>query len=118
MKVKFNLWLEKEGEVVLSRWRIQLLESLHESGSITAAAANMQVPYRKAWERIHEMEDRLGEPLVITEVGGAGGGGAELTAYGLEIISRFHQMTEGLGEDIQSRFLKAFDGIVDVEQQN
>jgi len=41
---KFNLWLERDGKVVLSAWRIRLLEAIEETGSITAAAVMMEIP--------------------------------------------------------------------------
>jgi molybdate transport system regulatory protein len=71
MDPKYNLWIELDGEVVLSGWRISLLKSIARHGSISAAASEMGVPYRRAWQRLHEMEERLGEALVNTEVGGA-----------------------------------------------
>lgn len=109
MEPKFNLWLEHEGEVVLSAWRIQLLEAIEVVGSITAAAETMKVPYRRAWERLQEMESRLGSAMVETEVGGAGGGGAKLTPKASEIIERFHRFADGLDEEIEARYHHAFE---------
>ena len=56
MKPRFNLWVEAEGTVVLSAWRIRLLEAIDASGSIRAAAEELHVPYRRAWQKVHEME--------------------------------------------------------------
>lgn len=105
---KHNLWLECQGEVLLSVWRVKLLEAIEEMGSITSAAAAMDVPYRRAWQRLREMEERLGMPLVITEVGGVGGGGAKLTSEAKELIQRFHHFANGLADEIQVRFASAF----------
>ena len=52
MKVRYNLWIEHEGEVVISGWRVRLLEAVDRTGAITSAAAELNVPYRRAWERI------------------------------------------------------------------
>lgn len=109
MKPKFNIWLEECGEVVLSMWRVRLLESIQKTGSITAAAESMNVPYRRAWERLQEMEGCLGEALVITEVGGIGGGGAQLTERAKDLISRFQRFTNGLDVEIERRFIHAFE---------
>ncbi len=105
---KYNLWLELQGEVLLSVWRVKLLEAIEETGSITSAAAAMNVPYRRAWQRLHEMEERLGIPLVATEIGGVGGGGARLTSEAKDLIRRFHCFSDGLTEEIQERFENAF----------
>ena len=54
MQIKANFWIEKEGKVVLSSWRVGLLEAIEETGSISAAASKMGVSYRRAWDKIHE----------------------------------------------------------------
>jgi molybdate transport system regulatory protein len=110
MKPRYNLWIEKEGEVVLSTWRIKLLEAIDTTGSITSATELMKVPYRRAWERLHNMETRLGFRLLETEVGGSRGGGAVLTDAARDLISRFTCFEEGLEGEIQDRFRKAFRG--------
>ena len=105
---KHNLWLEHQGEVLLSVWRVKLLEAIDEMGSITSAALLMGVPYRRAWQRLREMEERLGLPLVTTEVGGVGGGGAKLTLEAKDLIQRFHHFADGLEDEIRERFESAF----------
>jgi molybdate transport system regulatory protein len=111
MRPKFNLWIEIDEQVVLSTWRVDLLIAIDETGSISSAAEEMSVPYRRAWERIHEMEDRLGKSLVETEVGGASGGGAQLTALAVDMIDRFRSFSSGLDEEVAKRFESAFEGI-------
>lgn len=108
MKPKYNLWIEKDDQVILSTWRVELLEAIEESGSISSAAEVMDVPYRRAWQKIHEMEERLGEPLIITEVGGVKGGGAHLTTLAKDLIQRFQQFSSGLNQEVIERFERAF----------
>ena len=69
LQPKFNLWLEVEGQVALSAWRIQLLQAVAETGSINAAADKMNIQYRTAWQKIHEMEVRLGQRPPGTQTG-------------------------------------------------
>ena len=111
MEPRFNLWIEIKDEIVLSRWRIKLLKAIDSSGSISSAAEIMDVPYRRAWERINEMECRLGYNLLETEIGGLGGGGAVLTAYAKNLIQRFEHFENGLDEEIHQRFMTAFEGL-------
>lgn len=106
---RFNLWLERDGEVLLSAWRVRLLEAIEKTGSISAAAASLNVPYRRAWERVHEMEERMGQKLVETEVGGVKGGGASLTTYAHDVIQRFHRLASGLDAEILRRYREAFE---------
>lgn len=108
MKPRFNAWLEVDGKVALSAWRVRLLEAIQETGSITAAAERLSVPYRRAWEKIHEMEAALGQGLLDTQVGGTRGGGARLTAEAQELIVRFHRFADGLDQEVDDRFAAAF----------
>ena len=108
MKPKYNLWIEKDEKVVLSTWRVNLLRAIASTGSISAASEKMQVPYRRAWERIQEMEQRLGASLLTTEVGGAQGGGAHLTSLAKDVIQRFQSFSLGLEQEVTDRFAEAF----------
>lgn len=111
MQPKFNVWLEENGNVVLSPWRVQLLETIEKTGSISAAALELDVSYRRAWEKIQEIESGLGTPVLQTMIGGAGGGGAHLTEAAHTAIQRFHLFTAGLQEEIQHRYQAAFEQV-------
>lgn len=93
---KTNVWLEAEGEVALSRWRVELLRAVDRTGSISAAAEAMNIQYRLAWQRIHEMEERLGVSLVHTTTGGVGGGGATLTPTARDLIERYLALADAV----------------------
>ncbi len=108
MEPKFNLWIEHNGVVVLSEWRVKLLEAIDQTGSISRAAERMKVTYHRAWEKLHEMEEGLGYKLLDAQVGGAGGGGAELTDKGRDLIKRFRKLDQGLSDEIDQRFDEAF----------
>jgi len=108
MQARANFWIEEAGQVVLSTWRVRLLEAVAETGSISAAATKMGISYRRAWDKIHESEERLGVKLVDTQTGGVGGGGSELTAAAQEYVQRFHEFTSGLNELINQRFREYF----------
>jgi molybdate transport system regulatory protein len=108
MKVRLNVWVEMQGEVALSEWRVSLLEAVAGTGSISAAAARQGVHFRVAWRKIKEMEARLGEQLVVGHAGGAGGGGASLTPAAEGWIRRFRRVTAGLGEEVERRFQEQF----------
>jgi molybdate transport system regulatory protein len=110
MQIKANFWVEKDGEVVLSRWRIALLQAIDQTGSISGAAECLEIPYRRAWDKIRECEVRLGVKLIETRTGGSGGGGTRLTSTGADYVRRFQEFNEGLDELVKSRFREAFEG--------
>lgn len=107
---KANFWIEKDGKVVLSRWRVRLLEAVRDSGSISSAASEMGISYRRAWDKIHECEERLGVKLINTQTGGEGGGGSSLTPEAVEYIQRFRKFVTGLDELVAERFKDSFFG--------
>jgi molybdate transport system regulatory protein len=111
MQPQVNLWIEIDGQVVLSRWRIELLAAIAETGSISGGAERMGVSYRRAWEKIQEMEQRLGVNLLETQTGGPGGGGAHLTQAAKDYIARFRQFSNGIDTYVQRHFQEAFEGI-------
>ena len=88
MEPHFNIWFEIDGEVAASRWRMLLLAAIDEHGSITEGARVMGVPYRVAWQKVHEMEELMGRRLLETHTGGPEGGGARLTEAGREHVER------------------------------
>jgi molybdate transport system regulatory protein len=108
MQPRANFWIEEEGQVVLSSWRVRLLEAIAETGSISAAADKMGISYRRAWDKIHESEERLGVRLVDTQTGGVGGGGSQLTEAAQDYIKRFREFTSGLNDLISQRFRENF----------
>jgi molybdate transport system regulatory protein len=73
---------------------MELLSAVDEHGSITAGAEVMGVPYRVAWNKIHEMEERLGEQLLETQTGGPDGGGARLTDAGRDCVDRMRSFCD------------------------
>ena len=108
MEPKFNLWIEQDGQVVLSAWRVRLLEAIDAAGSISAAAEKLNVPYRRAWEKIQEIEQGLGLKVVDTSVGGQGGGGAHLTPAGFKAVAQFHAFADGFDRQVAARYAATF----------
>ncbi len=114
---KANFWAEIDGEVVLSQWRVELLHAIDVAGSISGAAQQLDIPYKLAWERIHQMEQRLGQQLVDAQVGGAGGGGATLSLAARDYIRRWREFHQGLDTLIAQRFAVAFGDAPQVAAQ-
>ena len=66
--------------------RIYILRRLQDAGSISEAARRAGVSYKAAWQAIDILSNLAGTPLVEKVVGGAGGGGAQLTKAGKELL--------------------------------
>lgn len=116
MEVRMKVWLEEDGEVMLSSWRVALLEAVEERGSLAEAARHMNVPYRTAWQKLKALEQRWNIPLLASESGGADGGGSRLTPEAQELLRRFHSLAHGIEEEIAARFAHAFGDLASTER--
>lgn len=102
--VHSKIWLERDGRVALSAWRIALLEAIQETGSLAAGAAQLGVPYRTAWYKLREIEDQLGIRLLDTHSGGSEGGYTALTPEAVDIVQRFQRASRGVDDLVRERF--------------
>jgi molybdate transport system regulatory protein len=69
--------------------KITLMELISKHGSISAAGKEMGMSYRRAWLLVDEINHIFREPLVETQMGGSGGGGARLTRRGRDVVGRY-----------------------------
>ena len=66
--------------------RIDILRRIGQTGSISEAARQAGVSYKAAWQAIETLGNLAGEALLERAVGGAGGGGAQLTPAGERLL--------------------------------
>jgi molybdate transport system regulatory protein len=72
--------------------KAELVERIGRSGSISAAAREMGMSYRRAWQLVEALNIAFREPVVETAIGGRRGGGARVTRYGEGLVARFRAM--------------------------
>lgn len=72
--------------------KADLLGAIAETGSIAAAGRRLGMSYRRAWLLVDSMNRAFREPLVAAAKGGKRGGGARLTATGIEALARYRKM--------------------------
>lgn len=77
--------------------RIDILRQIGEGGSISQAARAVGVSYKAAWQALDTLTNLAGTPLVSRAVGGAGGGGAQLTDAGRELLAAADAMAQARG---------------------
>ena len=78
--------------IAIGPGKAALLEAIAETGSISAAGRRMGMSYRRAWLLVKTMNSCFREPLVDTTKGGLQGGGAQLTAMGRDVLTRYKSM--------------------------
>lgn len=72
--------------------KAELITRIDTTGSISAAAREMGMSYRRAWQLVEALNKSFREPVVVTATGGKRGGGASVTAFGRALVSAFHDM--------------------------
>ena len=72
--------------------KANILEAIAKTGSIAAAARQMNMSYRRAWRLVKALNSRFRKPLVETTKGGQQGGGAKLTATGRVVLKLYREM--------------------------
>lgn len=87
--VHFKIRVTAGDAIALGPGKIELLNLIHAHGSIAAAAKQMKMSYRRAWELVDVMNQCFDEPLVMRSVGGSQGGGAQLTALGHQVLAQY-----------------------------
>ena len=76
-------------DVRIGPGKIDLLKRVAVTRSISGAAREMQMSYKRAWQLIDSMNRDFGRPVVATATGGTGGGGATLTELGEALVARY-----------------------------
>lgn len=66
--------------------RIDILRRIADVGSISEAARSAGMSYKSAWQAVETLTNLAGTPIVEKVVGGANGGGTQLTATGRLIL--------------------------------
>lgn len=103
MQADISLNIHLSNKLFADPRRIRLLQAIQQTGSISQGARQAGISYKTAWDAIHEMNTLAENPVVASNTGGKGGGGASLTAYGERLIQLYQLL-----EQIQQ---KAFDNL-------
>jgi molybdate transport system regulatory protein len=76
--------------------KIELLEGISRSGSLSEAARQMRMSYRRAWLLLADLNASFNQSVARASTGGRGGGGAVLTPFGELLIAGYRKMETGL----------------------
>ncbi len=71
--------------------KVDLLEAIGRTGSISAAGREMGMSYRRAWLLVDELNRMFAKPIVTASTGGSHGGGAALTDFGRDIAAAYRR---------------------------
>jgi len=107
--IELRFQLRVDADTRIGPGKISLLEAIAHAGSISAAARELEMTYRRAWELLDHMNRAFGQPLVVGHTGSAGG--ASLTELGVDVISRY-RLIERLACDVAAPHLAALEAAI------
>lgn len=110
-QIRFRVRFYRDGEAAVGPGKIELLEAIAKTGSITAAGKALGMSYRRAWVLVAEMNEMLVQPVVATAAGGAKGGGSALTESGQALIARYRRI-EALSAKAAARDIEAIKAMI------
>jgi molybdate transport system regulatory protein len=89
LRLRIDLVPELGPHGAIGPGKIALLEAIRKTRSITKAAKACGMSYTRAWSLIEAINGCFRKPAVLAGAGGAGGGGAELTALGESVLELY-----------------------------
>ena len=112
-QIRSKVWIQDaRGEVIFGLGRLKILKTVQDLGSLHAAAKKLGMSYRALWGKIKATEDRIGFPLLIRNIGGASGGGSQLTEQATEWIEKYQKLHEAIQEYSNSVFDEEMSAIL------
>jgi molybdate transport system regulatory protein len=89
--------------------KIALLEAIGSTGSLSKGARRERMSYRRAWLLLDDLNRSFAQPATAAAVGGRGGGGMRLTAFGKLLIARYRSLERAVAA-LGARRLGAITG--------
>jgi len=91
---RFRLRITQGDAIAIGPGKIALLEAIAETGSITAAAKQLDMSYRRAWLLLDALNQSLKSPAVDSAKGGQHGGGSMLTDTGRDLVATYRRIEQ------------------------
>ena len=91
--------------------KARLLGLIAERHSITEAAREMKMSYKRAWQLIDTLNGCFREPLVESITGGSHGGGSRLTRAGKQVLE-LYEAIHAKSRAAVSKELKRLQGML------
>ena len=102
LKLKAQLFCGDEP--AMGPGKADLLEAIEATGSISAAARQLGMSYRRAWLLVDSMNRCWADALVSASVGGGSSRGARLTEAGREVLAQYRaleaRIVDVMGQDM------------------
>lgn len=84
--------ISHHSDTAMGPGKADLLDAINQCGSISSAAKQMGMSYRRAWELVDAMNHCFSQPLVSTHPGGGKLSGAQVTELGLHVLNSYRAL--------------------------
>jgi molybdate transport system regulatory protein len=91
--------------------KIRLLEAIRASGSLSQAARNLKMSYRRAWLLVESLRQSFRQAVTVASTGGKDGGGMQVTEFGDALIDNYRQLERDF-DTLAARRFRAIVGVV------
>lgn len=108
LRIRSKIWLEVDGQSFLGDGRYRLLSAVQRNGSISAAARDLGLSYRKVWAQLQAMEESAPFPIMERRIGGKGGGASQLTDEIMALMEQFKTLRQQVNTEADRRFDECF----------
>lgn len=108
MEPKYNLWIENNGNVVMSLWRARFLQAIATTRSLKKTADQMHISFHEAQLKLDEMETGLGYKVVTYVPCEKGQEEIQLTLEGESLLKNFEEFASGFDHEITNKFKAKF----------
>jgi molybdate transport system regulatory protein len=98
-----RLRIDLSPDSALGPGKIALLEHIDATGSLSQAARDLGMSYRRAWLLLDDINRMFTEPATTASVGGSGGGGAQLTDLGRAIVKAYREIEDAAEKAASAR---------------
>lgn len=99
-QAKAKLWLvNSKDEPIIGEGKAALLKSIEEEGSLNKACKKVKISYKHSWLLLKEIEESVGEPVIIKKRGGKAQG-TFLTEKAINLLDAYYTYQNILEETV------------------
>ena len=107
MQLNIKIWLSDEKDHgFLGEGRFRLLRQVQQTGSLSQAARQLGISYRKAWGDIRSAEKGLGFELLNRQRGGSAGGASSLNDRAIKLLKAYTKIQATINKQAQQQYQK------------
>lgn len=111
-RLKLKIQIMCGDEIAIGPGKADLLDAIDRTGSISAAARDIGMSYRRSWMLVDTMNRCFAPPLVETRAGGGKGAGAHLTDAGHKALAAYRALSQRIGEHAAGTHLDALQSAI------